>query len=379
MKRWLISSLFLLLLLTACSSNSSPANEPAAAGKSGGTADSLASAENPAKELPKVAFVYLGVPGDGGWTYQHDIARKAVEEKFGLKATVLENIPDTADAERVFTELAQENDIIFGTSYGYMDAMVNVAAKFPDVVFAHSTGYKLADNLSTYTGRDYEAGYLSGIAAGKMTKNNKLGYVGSFPIPEVVNTINGFALGAQSVNPDVEVYVTWSNTWYDPTTERQAAISLLDMGVDVLGTYQDSPSGIQAAAERGAYGIGNDSDMNKYVPETYITNPIWNFEPYYSSVIQSVIDGTFKSEAYYGGMEDGMIGIAPLGKNVPQEVRDLIEQKQKDIVENGFKVFEGPIYDQSGEERVAEGSAMTDEEILSMNWFVKGINGKVTE
>ncbi|MFD1956334.1 BMP family ABC transporter substrate-binding protein [Paenibacillus thailandensis] len=367
--------LLLMLALAACS------GRPVPAGESGSQAEqpSAAAGSKAEKELPKVAFVYLGVPGDGGWTYQHDLARKAVEEKFGLKATVLENIPDTADAERVFTQLAQENDIVFGTSYGYMDAMVNVAAKFPDVVFAHSTGYKLADNLSTYTGRDYEAGYLSGIAAGKMTNNDKLGYVGSFPIPEVINTINGFTLGAQSVNPDVEVYVTWSNTWYDPMTERQAAISLLDQGVDVLATYQDSPAGIQAAAERGAYGIGNDSDMNKYVPETYITNPVWNFEPFYSKVIQSVIDGTFKSEAYYGGMEDGMIELAPLGQNVPQDVRELIEQKQKDIVDNGFEVFTGPLYDQSGAEKVAAGAAMSDGDILSMNWFVKGIVGTIPQ
>lgn len=365
--------LTLMLLLTACSGQST---SPSANDNQSNTSGSSSSTED---KLPRVAFVYLGVPGDGGWTYQHDLARKEIEEKFGIKATVMENIPDTADAERVFTQLAMENDIIFGTSYGYMDAMVSVASKFPKVVFAHSTGYKTADNLSTYIGRDYEAGYLSGIAAGKMTKNNKLGYVGSFPIPEVINTINGFTLGAQSVNPDIEVMVTWSNTWFDPTTERQAAISLLDQGVDVLATYQDSPAGIQAAAERGAFGIGNDSDMSKYVPDTYITNPVWNFAPFYSSVIQGVMDGTYQSESYYGGMKEGMIDIAPFGKNVPEDVQKLVNEKKQAIIDGELQVFTGPLYDQAGSLKVDEGSAMSDEDILGMNWFVKGIKGTIAK
>jgi len=381
MKRWATFLIGLALwTATACSqaapaeTNDAAEETPAAGEAAGSTAADPAPAE---AEKPRVAFVYIGVPGDGGWTYQHDLARKEVEAKFGIQATVMENVPDNADAERVFTELAQNHDIIFGTSFGYMDPMYSVAQKFPDVVFAHSTGYKTAENMSTYIGRDYESGYLAGIAAGKLTKNNKLGYVGAFPIPEVVNTINGFTLGAQSVNPDVEVSVVWSNTWFDPATERQVAISLLDAGVDVLATYQDSPAGIQAAAERNAWGIGNDSDMNKYVPETYITNPVWNFAPYYSRVIESVMNGTFESEAYIGSLADGMLDIAPFGKNVPQNVRDLVEQKKKEIIDGSLVIFDGVLYDQEGNIKVAEGETMSDEAILSMDWFVKGVKGTI--
>lgn len=360
-----------MVMLASCSKPSSvPADEPGAAAGTKGTTDG-------AGDKPRVAFVYIGVPGDGGWTYQHDLARQAVEETFGIRATVMENVPDNADAERVFTELAMNHDIIFGTSFGYMDAMYNVARKFPDVVFLHSTGYKTADNLGTYIGRDYEAGYLSGIAAGLLTKNHKLGYVAAFPIPEVISTINGFTLGAQSVNPAVEVSVVWSNTWFDPAIEQQAAISLLDAGVDVLATYQDSPAGIQAAAERNVWGIGNDSDMSRFAPETYVTNPVWNFAPFYTRVIESVMNGTWKSEAYVGNLADGMVDIAPFGKNVPQDVRDFVEQKKRDIIDGAFRVFDGPLYDQDGNLRAGEGETLSDEDIFSMDWFVQGVSGTI--
>jgi len=361
----------LLVILASCSKPSTaPADEPGAAAGTEGATDG-------AGGKPRVAFVYIGVPGDGGWTYQHDLARQSIEEKFGIQATVMENVPDNADAERVFTELAMNHDIIFGTSFGYMDAMYNVARKFPDVQFLHSTGYKTAENMSTYIGRDYEAGYLSGVAAGLLTENNKLGYVAAFPIPEVISTINGFALGAQSVNPNVEVSVVWSNTWFDPTIEQQAAISLLDAGVDVLATYQDSPAGIQAAAERNVWGIGNDSDMSRFVPETYVTNPVWNFAPFYSRVIESVMNGTWKAEAYVGNLADGMVDIAPFGKNVPQDVRDLVEQKKKELIDGAFHVFDGPLHDQDGNLRAGEGETLSDEDIFSMDWFVKGVSGTI--
>lgn len=370
MRFWPVFILCLVLLASCSKPSADPANKPSPAAGTEGSSDE-------AGGKPRVAFVYIGVPGDGGWTYQHDLARQAIEEKFGIRATVMENVPDNADAERVFTELAMNHDIIFGTSFGYMDAMYNVAQKFPDVVFLHSTGYKTAENMGTYIGRDYEAGYLSGIAAGLLTENNKLGYVAAFPIPEVISTINGFTLGAQRVNPDVEVSVVWSNTWFDPTIEQQAAISLLDAGVDVLATYQDSPAGIQAAAARNVWGIGNDSDMSRFVPETYITNPVWNFAPFYARVIESVMNGTWKSEGYVGNLADGMVDIAPFGKNVPQDVRDLVEQKKQEIIEGAFHVFDGPLYDQDGNLRAGEGETLSDEDIFSMDWFVKGISGTI--
>ncbi len=318
------------MILTACSGqstttstttapNASPASTPAAS-----TTPSTAE-----KKLPRVAFVYIGVPGDGGWTYEHDQGRLMLEKELGIKATTVENIPEGPDAERVFEELAQKNDIIFGTSFGYMDPMYNVAQKHPKVTFLHSTGYKTLPNLGTYMGREYQSAYLVGMAAGKMTKNNHLGYVGAFPIPEVIYTINAFTLGAQSVNPDIDVSVVWSNTWFDPATEKQAAISLLDKGVDVLAAYQDSPASIQAAAERKVWGIGNDSDMGRFAPETYISNPKWNWGPYYVKTVKSVMDGTWKSEAYFGSMKEGITDIAPLGKNVPADVKALVEKKKQ--------------------------------------------------
>ncbi|MGF7048973.1 basic membrane protein A [Paenibacillus sp. DS2015] len=335
--------------------------------------------ESKEKELPRVAFVYIGQPGDGGWTYEHDKGRQYMEEKLGVKADFVENVPESADAERVITELAQSHDIIFTTSFGYMDYTLNVAKKFPKVIFMHTAGYKTAENMGTYFGRNYEVSYLSGIAAGKMTKNNTIGYVGAFPIPEVIYNINAFELGVQSVNKDAKVQVVWSNTWFDPATERQAAISLLDKGADILLAYQDSPATIQAAAERGAFAGGNDSDMNRFAPETYLTNPIWNWGPYYTKVVQDVMDGTWTNEQYMGDMKDDMVGLAPLGKNVPEDVKKLVEDAKAKILSGELHVFSGPIYDSTGTLKVEEGQTLSDADILSNNWFVKGVEGTIPQ
>jgi basic membrane protein A len=379
-KGWVIILSLLMVVAVACSnkeeaSPSASSSEPASSEPA--ASSSAASPSASEKPLPKVAFVYIGVAGDGGWTYQHDVGRKEMEKEFGIVSTVVENVPEGPDAERVFEDLAKDNDIIIGTSFGYMDSMVAVAAKHPDKIFLHNTGYKTSDNLATYMGREYQSAYLFGMAAGKMTKNNKLGYVGAFPIPEVVYTINAFTLGAQSVNPDIEVSVVWSNTWFDPTVERQAAVSLLDKGVDVLAAYQDSPAGIQAAAERNVWGIGNDSDMGKYAPETYLTNNVWDWGPYYIDTVKKFMDGTWKSEAYWGAMSTGIVNLAPFGKNVPQDVKDLVDAKQKEIIAGTFEVFTGPITDQSGKIHGEAGKPLTDEEVLSTNWFVKGIKGDI--
>ncbi|MCR2805516.1 BMP family ABC transporter substrate-binding protein [Paenibacillus soyae] len=380
MKKIVLTMLVLTFaLMTACSQASKPASPSSSPNPSPSGGASASPTAKPEGELPKVAFVYIGVPGDGGWTFEHDKGRQMVEETFGIEATVVENVPEGPDAERVFEELAQDHDLIFGTSFGYMDPMYNVAQKYPDVKFMHATGYKTLPNLATYQGKGYQPGYLSGLAAGMLTKNGKIGYVGAFPIPEVIYTINAFTLAAQSVNPDVEVSVVWSNTWFDPATERQAAISLLDQGVDVLANYQDSPAGIQAAQERGVWGMGNDSDMNRFAPETYVTNPVLNWGPYYVDVVQSVIDGTWETHSFYGGFKEGMVEIAPFGKNVPQEVKDAVEAKKAEIQAETFDVFAGPIYDQSGAEKVAEGAALSQEDILVMNYFVKGIKGTIPQ
>lgn len=367
----------LLMFLTACSGQSTTTSTTTTPNTSPASTQAANTTPQAEKKLPRVAFVYIGTPGDGGWTYEHDQGRLMMEKELGIKSTVVENIPEGPDAERVFEELAQKNDIIFGTSFGYMDPMYNVAQKHPKVTFLHATGYKTLPNLGTYMGREYQSAYLVGMAAGKMTKNNHMGYVGAFPIPEVIYTINAFTLGAQSVNPDIDVSVVWSNTWFDPATEKQAAISLLDKGVDVLAAYQDSPASIQAAAERKVWGIGNDSDMGRFAPETYISNPKWNWGPYYVQTVKSVIDGTWKSSAYFGTMKEGITDIAPLGKNVPADVKALVEKKKQEILAGTFEVFQGPIVDQDGKTRFEQGKKMTDEEILGTTWFVKGIKGVI--
>lgn len=372
--------LTLVLVLSGCSGSNK--NDPSEGGNNGATnaptdkPSNGAATDKPA-ELPKVAFVYIGPPGDGGWTFEHDKGRKYMEEQLGIKADTVENVPESADAERIITELAQNHDIVFTTSFGYMDPTLNVAKKFPDVKFMHVAGYKTNDNMSTYFGKNYDASYLSGIAAGKVTKKNLIGYVGAFPIPEVIYNINAFTLGVQSVNPDATVSVVWTNTWYDPTTERQAAVSLLDKGADVLLAYQDSPATLQAAAERGAMAGGNDSDMTRFAPEAYLTNPIWNWGPYYTQVVQSVIDGTWKSEQFSGSFADGMVDIAPMGPNVPEDVKKLVDETKVKLTSGETSVFKGPISDATGAVKVEEGKTLTLEEILVMDWFVKGVDGTI--
>ena len=327
----------------------------------------------------RVAFVYIGPPGDGGYTFQHDQGRKYLEAQLGIKCDTVENVPEGADAERVITDLAQNHDVVFTTSFGYMDPTLNVAKKFPKVKFLHCSGYKTADNMGTYFGKNYQGSYLAGIAAGKLTKKNLLGYVGAFPIPEVIYNANAFALGAQSVNPKVKVSVVWTNTWFDPATERQAAISLLDKGCDVLMAYQDSPATLQAAAERGALAGGNDSDMTKYAPKSYLTNAVWNWGPYYLNTVKAIQAGTWKSEQYLGSMADGTVSLAPLGDNIPAAVKALVTAAQDKIVKGDLVVFTGPLKDQSGAVKVEKDKAMADGDVLGMNWFVAGIDGKIPQ
>ncbi|MEK4008764.1 BMP family ABC transporter substrate-binding protein [Paenibacillus sp. FSL H3-0333] len=380
----IISMFLLAVVLTGCAKNNTASNTGAAATAEPSAASTPAGSEaaattEPAAKKPTVAFVYIGPPGDGGYTYQHDQGRLYMEKELGIKADFVENVPESADAERIITELAQNHDIVFTTSFGYMDFTLNVAGKFPNVKFLHASGYKTADNMGTYFGKNYQASYLSGIAAGKMTKKNHLGYVGAFPISEVIYNLNAFTLGAQSVNPAVKVDVVWTNTWYDPATERQAAISLLDKGADVLLAYQDSPATLQAAAERGAFAGGNDSDMSKYAPDNYLTNPVWNWGPYYVKAVQSVMDGTWKSEQYSGDMADGMVELAPFGNKVPEDVKKLVEDAKAKIISGGLEVFTGPISDNKGNVTVKDGQKLTLEEVLGMNWLVKGVEGTIPQ
>lgn len=327
-----------------------------------------------AKEM-KVGFVYVSPIGDAGYSYAHDVGRQAVEAMDGVTTSYVESVPEGPDSERVILNMARKGyDVIFATSFGYMDPMLKVAKQFPKVAFLHCSGFKMADNMSNYFGRIYQARYLSGIVAGSMTKSNVIGYAAAFPIPEVIRGINAFTLGAQSVNPDVTVRVVWTKTWYDPATEKEAAKSLLDVGADVIAQHQDSPGPQEAAQEKGVYSIGYNSDMSAFAPKSHMTAPVWNWGPYYTKVVEQVRNGTWKAESAWPGLKEGIVDLAPFGAMVPQNVQDKVNKEKADII-GGKKIFTGPIKDQKGAVKIAGGVAATDKELLGMTWFVKGVVG----
>jgi basic membrane protein A len=327
-----------------------------------------------AKEL-QVGFVYVSPVGDAGWSFAHDKGRLVIEEMDGVTTSFVEAVAEGPDSERVMLNMARKGyDLIFATSFGYMDPMLKVAKQFPDTVFMHCSGFKTADNMGTYFGRMYQARYLSGMVAGAMSKSNTLGYVAAFPIPEVIRGINAFTLGARAVNPEATVRVVWTKTWYDPATEKEAAKSLLDVGADVIAQHQDSPGPQEAAQEKGVYSIGYNSDMTQFAPKAHLTAPIWNWGPFYVETVKQVMDGSWQSASVWPGLAEGIVDLAPISDVVPQEVRDQVMAKKEAIIA-GEEVFTGPINDQSGAEKVAAGTAMTDEELLGMTWFVQGVIG----
>lgn len=332
-----------------------------------------------AKDSIKVAFVYIGPVGDAGWTKKHDDGAKALEAALGDKVEVtrLENIPEGAESAKTFEKLARDGtDLIFGTSFGYMDPMLEVAGKFPEVCFQHATGYKTAANMGNYFGAAEEGRYLTGIAAGKATENGKIGYVAAFPIPEVIRGINAFTLGVRSVNPEATVQVVWTSTWFDPTKEKQAAESLLDAGVDVISQHQDTPATGEAAQEAGAKWVGYNDDMSRFAPKAWLTAPIWDWGPYYIKTSEAVLGGTCPTDAYYGNMADGMVMIAPFGESVDDETKAMIEAKAEEIKSGEFAPFTGPINAQDGTEKYAEAQTATLEELLAMDYFVEGVIGE---
>jgi basic membrane protein A len=333
-----------------------------------------------AADKMKVGFIYIGPVGDAGWTYAHDLGRQYLVKHLGDKVSVtyIESVPEGQESAGVIRSLAARGyKLIFATSFGYMDPMLQVAAQFPNTVFMHCSGYKTAPNMGTYFGRMYEPRFLTGLIAGAMTKTNKIGYVAAHPIPEVIRGIDAFTLGVRAVNPKAKVHVIWTNTWYDPATEKEAALSLLSLGCDVLTQHQDSPATLQAAQEKGAYAIGYNTDMSKFAPKAYLTSPTWNWGPFYVKTAEQVLNGTWKTEQYWGGLKDNVVGLAPMSKLVPQSVQRLVLQIKKDIINGDFKVFEGPIYDQNGKLRVKDGEVLPDSDLLSMNWFVQGVVGNI--
>ncbi|SDZ95770.1 nucleoside-binding protein [Desulfuromusa kysingii] len=342
------------------------------------TANSFAMA--PAKEI-KAGFIYVGPVGDAGWTYAHDLGRQEMEQlPFVQPSTFIETVPEGAESARVINGLVRKgHNLIFTTSFGYMDATIDVAKRNKDIVFMHCSGFKTAENVGTYFGRMYEPRYLSGIVAGKMTKTNAIGYVAAFPIPEVIRGINAFTLGVKSVNPQAEVKVVWTQTWFDPGVERDAADSLLDVGTDVLAMHQDAPATMQAAEARGAYVIGYNSDMRTFAPNAFLTAPIWNWGALYTQLANEVHNGTWKSEQIWAGMKEDLVRLADFSPAVPADVQALVTEKANAIKAGTLHPFSGPIKDQTGKVVVAAGQTPTDGELLGMNYFVQGVQGTISK
>ncbi|TBU96866.1 BMP family ABC transporter substrate-binding protein [Stutzerimonas kirkiae] len=332
-----------------------------------------------AAEPLKVGFVYVGPIGDHGWTYQHEQGRQAVIEHFGeqVKTSFVENVAEGADAERVIRNMAKGGyDLIFTTSFGYMNPTAKVAKQFPKVTFEHATGYKQDKNLATYLSTSYEGRYVGGFLAAKMTKTKKIGYVASFPIPEVIRDINSIQLALDKYNPGSEIKVVWVNSWFDPGKEADAANALIDQGVDVIFQHTDSPAPIQTAERRGVFAVGYASDMAHFGPKAVLTSIVNNWGPHYIKSTQAVIDGTWKSQDYWGGLSEGTIEL-PISDLVPADVKAEAEGIIASIKDGSFHPFTGPIADQSGAVRIAEGASASNAELAGMNYYVKGITAEL--
>jgi basic membrane protein A and related proteins len=330
----------------------------------------------------KVAFVYVGPIGDNGWTYAHDQGRLAVEKAFGdkVKTSYAEKVPEGADTERVVRDMAtQGNDMIFATSFGYMDGMMKVAPEFPKVKFEHATGFKTADNMRVYQVRMYETAYLAGILAGKTTKSNKLGFVGSIPIPEVIRNANAFLLGAQSVNPKTTMKVIWVNSWFDAGKEKEAAETLIAQGADVLIQNTDSTAVVQTAEAKGKFAIGWDSDMAKFAPKAHLASSVINWGPYYVDAVKAAMDGSWKTGSYLGGTKEGLVDIISFNSSVSEETKKLVMDKRQAIIDGTLLPFAGPVQGQDGKEQFAKGTNPDQKVLDGMMFFVKGVDGKIPE
>jgi basic membrane protein A len=355
--------------LVGCGKKEEPAPAPAA----------VASA--PKAEPLKAAWVYVGPIGDAGWTFAHDLGRKAVEAEYGdkIKTTFVEKVPEGPDAERVIRDLAQQgNKIIFATSFGYMEPMLKVAKDFPDVKFEHATGYKTADNMRVYDARFYQDTYLAGMIAGKMTKTNTLGFVGSFPIPEVLRNINAFTLGAQAVNPKIKTKVVWVSTWFDPPKESEAAQTLINGGADVLLQNTDSTAVLQTADKAGKFAFGWDSDMSAFGGKAHLGSAIVDWSNYYKKSIKEVMDGSWKGNTVTRwGVAEGQNDLVKIPDVVPADVKAKVDEVKAAMKAGTFEVFTGPIKDSTGKERLAKGTAADDDWRGKIDFYVKGVEGKI--
>lgn len=331
-----------------------------------------------AQDKTKIGFVYVGPVGDHGWTYQHHQGLEALKKEFGdkIETTYVENVSEGPDAERVIQQLAQQgNDLIFTTSFGFMNPTIKVAKRFPDVKFEHATGFKTEANVATYDVRFYEARYVAGIVAAKMTKSNTIGYIASFPIPEVIMGINAAYLGAKSVNPDIKFKIIWVSTWFDPGKEADAAKALTDQGADVLFQHTDSPAAMKLAEQEGIYAFGQASDMKAFGPKAQLAALIDNWDPYYIERVKALMDGKWETSRVWGGFKSGMLTMSPWNEAIPADVVKLAEDTKAKIESGEFHPFTGPLKKQDGTEFLKEGEVIADADLASMNFYVEGIEG----
>ena len=336
----------------------------------------------PAKAAPlKVAFAYVGPVGDGGWTYAHDNGRKAVEKEFGDKVVTsfVEKVPESADAERVIRDMASQGaQLVFGTTFGYMEPMLKVAADLKDVKFEHATGYKTAPNLRTYDSRTYEGAYMAGVVAGKMSKTGTLGVVGSVPIPEVVRNINSFTLGAQSVNPAIKTKVVWVNEWFNPPKETEAATALINGGADVLFQNTDSSAVLQTAEKMGKRAFGWDSDMTAYGPKAHLASAVINWGPYYVKAVGEALNGKWTGgTSAWWGVKEGAIDLVSMAADVPDDTKKRIDEVKAGLKDGSFSIWKGPIMDNTGKELLAKDVVADDKFLGGLKTYVKGVEGKV--
>ena len=359
--------------LVGCGKKEEPAPAPAPA--------AAASAPAPKPEPLKIAFAYVGPVGDGGWTFAHDNARKALEKEFGdkIKTSFAENVPESADAERVIRDMAtQGNKLIFGTTFGYMEPMLKVAADTKGVMFEHATGYKQAENMRTYDSRTYEGAYMAGVIAGKMTKTNTLGVVASVPIPEVIRNINSFTLGAQSSNPKIKTKVVWVNEWFSPPKETEAATSLINGGADVLFQNTDSPAVLKTAQDKGKRAFGWDSDMTAYGPKAHLGSAIINWAPYYIKTTKDALDGNWKGgTGIWWGHKEGAIDMVSIAEDVPAETKARIDEIKAGLKAGTYNIWKGPIMGQDGKQILAKDAVADDKFLSGVNFYVKGVEGKI--
>ena len=349
---------------------------PAAAAPAADPAPAAAAKAEPLK----IGFAYVGPVGDGGWTFAHDTARKKIEAEFGdkIQTTFVEGVPEGPDAERVLRDLAtQGNKLIFGTTFGYMDTIQKLSGDFKDVKWEHATGYKNAENVRTYDSRTYEGAYMAGIIAGGMTKSNTLGIVASVPIPEVIRNINSFTLGAQSVNPKITTKVVWVNEWFSPPKETEAATSLINGGADVLFQNTDSPAVLKTAEEKGIRAFGWDSDMTAYGPKAHLASSIINWAPYYSKAVNDVLNNTWTNTGSWLGVKDGVIDLVSVAEDIPAEIKAKVDEVKKGLKDGTFVIWKGPLQSNDGKELLAADTAADDKFLHGINFYVKGVEGKV--